>query len=872
MANLSNINNYFVVDTAGQIAIGDVSSATLPTLQTQLTVYDHTGTAGVIIQSGGASGKKYELFSNASGTFGISDIGVGDRLTISSGGDATFAGTITSTSTSTNTLAGKLRINGTTTTGLEIASSSGSSSGLKLYNDSSNDHAYILNHYNGNLVLGTNNAAVITLNGTTVTVGNATYGSSLGQVRIINDAASNPASLSLMGYNNVADGGNYASIDLAMQSSGTGGQVVASIRGLAEGTGENASDLAFYTATGGTLAERMRIESTGVVKFPNTATSTGDVGTIAHYTNNYMYVRGGTGGLAIGDDGFGVSIYLNNSDSIQFNTGGTEKMRITSGGEVGIGTNFVSAKLQVHSTNAGQPTIPLFIVNESTTIGTEARLGFAANTNNNVGTNRYSYISTINTSGSNGQDMIFATNETGASAVERMRIDAKGLVKEIYNGATTTTSNYVRGTTYSWNGSSLSFYWNKIGNVNSSAGSCKLVVEVLGFGDNNYPYWQRGIIKVGKYSTGLNISVIRTEGFGGDLIGFDAVVDSNFDVWVKMNNLSWSSYIGFKLLNAEGGATLNTDPISSATLTTPTGGTPVVSADRSIRVNTGALGTITHSYQDFYTKIGGSNVFLLGPNQNTSFNITNIGNTSPTNPAQLNVKTPGSALVETGLRLINPYGFGSTGCGVKIAFAQDRSNGENYEMAAIESRQAVGGTSALGDLSFYTRNNSALAERLRIQASGQSNFYGSIWATGYYITALQGNSQLTNASTSSGSLASYIGQGLISVSISDAKAKENFSDVQTNECLNKIVSLADHVKKFDWIDEDWKKQKGRTVGMVAQEIYEDHSEFVHKPENYDDDGWAIRYQEIVPTLIKSIQELKADNDSLKARIETLENN
>ena len=60
--------------------------------------------------------------------------------------------------------------------------------------------------------------------------------------------------------------------------------------------------------------------------------------------------------------------------------------------------------------------------------------------------------------------------------------------------------------------------------------------------------------------------------------------------------------------------------------------------------------------------------------------------------------------------------------------------------------------------------------------------------------------------------------------------------------------------------------------MVAQEIYEDHSEFVHKPKNYDDDGWAIRYQEIVPTLIKAIQELKADNDSLKARIETLENN
>jgi len=146
---------------------------------------------------------------------------------------------------------------------------------------------------------------------------------------------------------------------------------------------------------------------------------------------------------------------------------------------------------------------------------------------------------------------------------------------------------------------------------------------------------------------------------------------------------------------------------------------------------------------------------------------------------------------------------------------------------------------------------------------------GSAWAQGYYITALQGNSQLTNASTSSGSLACYIGQGLISVSVSDAKAKENFGSVETNECLNKVVSLAEHVKKFDWIDEDWKKEKGRTVGMVAQEIYEDHSEFVHKPENYDDDGWAIRYQEIVPTLTKAIQEQQEQIETLQREVQEL---
>jgi hypothetical protein len=30
----------------------------------------------------------------------------------------------------------------------------------------------------------------------------------------------------------------------------------------------------------------------------------------------------------------------------------------------------------------------------------------------------------------------------------------------------------------------------------------------------------------------------------------------------------------------------------------------------------------------------------------------------------------------------------------------------------------------------------------------------------------------------------------------DAKAKENFGAVEENECLNKIVSLSDHVKKL----------------------------------------------------------------------------
>ena len=96
-------------------------------------------------------------------------------------------------------------------------------------------------------------------------VGNTAYGSSLGKVRIITDGASTPATLSLFGYNNIADQGIYASVDFAMQTSGTGGNVVASIKGVANGIAENSSDIAFYTASGGTIDEKMRIAYNGQI-------------------------------------------------------------------------------------------------------------------------------------------------------------------------------------------------------------------------------------------------------------------------------------------------------------------------------------------------------------------------------------------------------------------------------------------------------------------------------------------------------------------------------------------------------------------------------------------------------------------------------
>ena len=103
-------------------------------------------------------------------------------------------------------------------------------------------------------------------------------------------------------------------------------------------------------------------------------------------------------------------------------------LTINSSRNVAIGTDTATAKLQISNTSAGAASVAAFLVNESATANTEVRLAFAAHTNVDIATNRYAYISALNTSNSNGQALIFATNTSGNSAVQRLRIAADGKI------------------------------------------------------------------------------------------------------------------------------------------------------------------------------------------------------------------------------------------------------------------------------------------------------------------------------------------------------------------------------------------------------------------------------------------------------------
>ncbi len=210
--------------------------------------------------------------------------------------------------------------------------------------------------------------------------------------------------------------------------------------------------------------DRMRVDSTGVLNFLNTASSTGGGGSIAHYTNNYMYIKGGTGGLAIGDDGFNTNIYLNNDDSIQFGTGGSERTRITSSGNSFF--NYTNSTIETYGSGVygGKVVIKasgaeaLALMNNS--IGGTSQV--ALNFTNEFVANQYNFLARIiaepeqswtGTASTRDARLSFFTAQNG-TAGEKMRITSDGSLarnsKKVWNF--TASKSFTEGT------SSISFF------------------------------------------------------------------------------------------------------------------------------------------------------------------------------------------------------------------------------------------------------------------------------------------------------------------------------------------------------------------------------------------------------------------------------
>jgi len=137
---------------------------------------------------------------------------------------------------------------------------------------------------------------------------------------------------------------------------------------------------------------------------------------------------------------------------------------------------------------------------------------------------------------------------------------------------------------------------------------------------------------------------------------------------------------------------------------------------------------------------------------------------------------------------------------------------------------------------------------ISIQTNNNSNNYWSK-ATGYTsgdFTAHFVNSAYVGGISTNGSATNY-------ATASDYRLKQDLKDFEGINLINKI-------KTYDY---EWKVDNTRMFGIIAHELQE-ILPYAVTGEKDAERMQAVDYSKLVPILIKAIQELKSENDTLKS--------
>jgi hypothetical protein len=207
---------------------------------------------------------------------------------------------------------------------------------------------------------------------------------------------------------------------------------LASIIGKRTAGGTNYGSLTFNTTSSGSIAERMRITSSGNVGI-GTSSPTAILTLVV--ANNFPFLHwnnasgsniafagwhGGTGG------GGDFRIGATGTTPLTFQTNTTERMRINSSGNVGIGTSSPTAKLHVGAVSniVGNLSPTAVIIGDINTSGSEeTTLGIYQG-----GTSVGSAVGLVAgvTSGASPYFAIKTRPTAGGDSIERLRIDSSG--------------------------------------------------------------------------------------------------------------------------------------------------------------------------------------------------------------------------------------------------------------------------------------------------------------------------------------------------------------------------------------------------------------------------------------------------------------
>jgi hypothetical protein len=256
---------------------------------------------------------------------------------------------------------------------------------------------------------------------------------------------------------------------------------------------------------------------------------------------------------------------------------------------------------------------------------------------------------------------------------------------------------------------------------------------------------------------------------------------------------------------------------------------------------------------------------LRGNNANADFCLEELSGTifSDAN-VKVTVKTGGNV------------GIGTTSPDAKFVVAEG-TNQHGIELipGSLSYIQAYDrATSNYGNLkidaetiAFGTDNGT---ERMRITSAGdiQSNYLGSGFTVGYgfQLSPQPGYSQIYMESTTTDTRSiqrfynpnGNVGNIIIS---GFTTSYATSSDYRLKEDLQDFAGL-DMVSKIPVYDFKWKTDESRSYGVMAHELQEVLPDAVSGDKDAEE-MQGVDYSKIVPLLVKSIQELKAEVDKLK---------
>ena len=190
-----------------------------------------------------------------------------------------------------------------------------------------------------------------------------------------------------------------------------------------------------------------------------------------------------------------------------------------------------------------------------------------------------------------------------------------------------------------------------------------------------------------------------------------------------------------------------------------------------------------------------------------------------------------------------------------------------------------------GYLALYTTSNSSLNEQMRIDSGGNTSFGKNEFNVATAGTTIHGNpnggitSSMPNGSYNTyhvyktGSSAGYkfyvSNLGIIHSTqttinaLSDERLKENIADLETG--LSEVMALKP--RRFDWKNGDGKN----LAGFIAQEVETVLPDLIGDFKHEElEDCKSLKMGDMVPTLVKAMQEQQTLIEALTARIETLE--